>query len=118
MREFFESVVNTVRDPLLVLDAEFQVHFANDAFCRLLETGRKTVERRSVFELGRKQLDDPQLRKRLDGVLHENAAFHDFVLEGDFAAACRKRLRLNARRLERGPHEPNMVLLVMEEMGL
>ncbi len=116
VREFFESVVNTVRDPLLVLDGEFRVEFANDAFCRLF-TSRKSLLQRSIFDLGQKQLDDPQLRQRLQSVRDNNSAFHDFILEGNFAGAGHKRLRLNARRLERGLREPNMVLVVMEELS-
>jgi two-component system CheB/CheR fusion protein len=117
VREFFESIVQSIRDPLLVLDAGLRVHLANEAFCRCFALGRKAVEQQSLFELGRRQFDDPQLRQRLECVLRERGSFHDLLVEGDFADAGHKRLRLNGRRLERGAQQPQMVLLMMEDLS-
>ncbi len=116
-REFFEAIVQTLRDPLLVLDDELCVHFANEAFCHRFQLNRKTIEQRPVFELWRKPWADPPLRERLQRVFKQGDSFHDEVVEGDFADAGRKRLRLNARLLEHGPREPKMVLLVLEEVN-
>jgi two-component system CheB/CheR fusion protein len=117
VREFFESIVETIRDPLLVLDAEFHVHFVNDAFCRVIESSRRTVHQRPFFELAGKPWNDPQLRQRLESVIRDGVTFNDFIIEGEFAESGRKRFRLKARRLDRGPHDPKMVLVVLEELG-
>ncbi len=72
------------------------------------------MEKRPLFELGQRQWDNAELRQRLESICRENTSFGDFLLEGEFPEVGLKRFRLTARRLDRGPREPNMILLVME----
>lgn len=97
---FFRAVVETVPQPLLVLDSAFQVVSANDCFYRHFPLAPEEVEGNSLFALGGGQWNHPELRALLAEVLPQRQAFHDFELSmelGDPNPTC---LRMNGRRLE------------------
>jgi two-component system CheB/CheR fusion protein len=112
-----ESIVNTVREPLLVLDDELRVICANRSFYNAFGVVKEETEGRLVYELGDRQWDIPELKTRLSEVLSLSSAFDDFAVEHDFPGVGRKELRLNARKIGRevGADRP-MVLLAIEDM--
>ena len=116
-RDNAESIVATVRQPLLVLDENLCVVSANAAFHRVFKTSPRAVERQSVYELGRGEWNIPALRKLLEEVLPHNTSFEDYKVEQDFSGLGRKTLMLNARRLKRETGEPEMILLAIEEVA-
>jgi two-component system CheB/CheR fusion protein len=111
-----ESIVATVREPLLVLDEKLCVVSANRAFHHAFKTSARDVERRLIYELGDGQWNLPALRKLLEEVLPRNHAFEDFKVEQDFPGHGRKTLLLNARQLKREPGAPDMILLAFEDV--
>jgi two-component system, chemotaxis family, CheB/CheR fusion protein len=114
-RAYAESIVATIRQPLLVLDAQLRVVSANPAFYRTFALSPGQVEHQVIFHLNNGQWDIPGLRRFLEGVLPKNSAFKDFEVERDFAGLGRKVLVFNARRLEQGADLPGMILLAIEE---
>ena len=113
---FFRAIVDTVREPLLVLDPDWQVVSANDGFYRAFPLAPEAVEGRSLFELGNGQWDDPELRSRLAEVLPQDHAFRDFELVVDAGGAGPARVLLNGRRLE-VEGGTTMILLAMDIQG-
>ncbi len=113
---FFRAIVNTVREPLLVLDADMRVISANDGFYRTFSLDPEAVDGRSLFDLRDGQWDDLELRTRLAEVLSNNEAFRDFELSVDLGDAGPIHLRLNGRRLE-GDEGPARILLAMDVRG-
>jgi len=109
-----ESIVATVREPLLVLDEKFCVVSANRAFLKIFKTSAREVEHQLIYKLAGGQWNLPALRKLLEEVLPRNAAFDNFKLEQSFPGIGRKSLFLNARRLQREPGAPGMILLAFE----
>lgn len=116
LRAFFESIVNTVRHPLVVLDEERHVVLANRFFCDLFRLRPKQVMGKSMTELGDGAWNIDELRELLEEILPENAAFEDFKVDHEFPGVGRKILLLNARRLEREQGLPGMILLAMEDV--
>lgn len=113
---FFRAVVDTVREPLLVLDPDLRVVSANDGFYRTFPLRPEAVEGKLLFDLADGQWDNPELRARLLEVLPHQRAFCDFALSvaaGDLAPA---HWWLNARRLEL-EEGTAMILLAMERQG-
>ena len=110
------GIVETVREPLLVLDGSFQVRFANRSFHRLFRIPSGEAENRSLFELGDGEWDIPRLRSLLEDVLPRKTAFRDFRVSHDFPGIGRKTLLLNARRIGGKEKEPAMILLAIEEV--
>jgi two-component system CheB/CheR fusion protein len=115
-RAYAESVVATMREPLLVLDEGLRVVSANPSFYRTFARSAKEVERELIYELNEGQWDIPGLRRLLEDVLPKNSAFEDFEVEHDFPGLGRKALVLNARRLEQESGRPGMILLAIEEV--
>ena len=115
-RAFAESIVATVRKPLLVLDEKLCVVSANPAFYRAFKTSARDVEHRLIYELGDGQWNMPALRQLLEEILARNASFDDFKVEHDFPGLGARTMLLNARRLTGEPGAPGMILLAFEDV--
>jgi two-component system, chemotaxis family, CheB/CheR fusion protein len=68
-RTFAENIVDTVREPLLVLNRDLQVVSANRAFYKTFQTSRAETENRLIFDLGNRQWDIPRLRTLLNEII-------------------------------------------------
>ncbi len=114
--QLFEGIVQTVREPLAVLDADLRVVQANDAFYNTFATQTKQTEGVLVYELGNRQWNIPELRTLLEKVLPERAMLTDFRVEHEFPRIGRCAFLLNARRLSRGAGMPDLILLAFEDV--
>ncbi len=113
--EYFQSIVETVREPMIVLDASLRVQSANESFHRIFKTSGEQMLGKNLYELGNGQWNIPELRKLLEAVVPGNKSFNDYVVEHDFPAIGHKKFILNARRLQRAAGLPDFILLAMEE---
>ena len=111
-RDFAETIVETIREPLLVLDAELRVQRANRAFYRYFQVEPADTERRRIFELGDGHWNIPALRTLLKKLLPTNHAFADYEVEHTFPGIGRRVLLLNAQRIDSVP----LILLAMEDI--
>jgi two-component system CheB/CheR fusion protein len=113
---YAESIVETVREPLLVLDGSFRVVSGNKAFYETFRTSRQESEGVHVYELGGGQWDVPELRELLEKIIPEKSSFHDFRVEHDFPPIGHRILVLNASRIEQRGGRPHLILLAMEDI--
>jgi two-component system CheB/CheR fusion protein len=116
-RDWAEAIVNTVREPLLVLDDQLSVKSANQRFYKTFKVKPEETIGRRVYDLGNGQWGSPKLRSLLEEILKQNSNFNDFEVEHHFPGVGRKKMLLNARRLKFGGGEGEMILLAMEEMA-
>jgi two-component system CheB/CheR fusion protein len=116
-RRLAESIVATVREPLLVLDGKLRVKMANWSFCEMFQVKPEDTEQRLIYELGKGQWDIPALRELLEKILPAHVALEDFSFEAEFPIVGRKKLLLNARRLTTAENDPDWILLAMQEAG-
>lgn len=114
-RAFAEAVIETVRQPLLVLDHELRVKAANRAFCDLFRTSAEDTEKQFLFDLGKGQWNIAKLRELLEDILPKNSHFENFEMEAEFPGVGRKKLVLNARRIADDGKKTQWILLAMEE---
>jgi len=114
-KEYAESIVTTVREPLLVLDNKLHVMSANRAFYETFHAEPGAVVGRFIYHLGDGQWDIPKLRTLLESIIPTNAAFDDFEVEHDFEHIGPKTMLLNARRFPPGGAY-NLVLLAIEDV--
>ena len=63
----FAAIVESLSQPLLVLNVDLRVVMANDAFFRWFEVGSEETVGRPVYELGKGQWNIPELRRLLEG---------------------------------------------------
>jgi two-component system, chemotaxis family, CheB/CheR fusion protein len=110
---YAENIVNTVREPLLVLDPDLGVRSASDSFYKMFAVTPEETLNRPVFELGNRQWDIPELRRLLGEVLPEKKSMNDFLVTHDFAGIGRKAMLLNARIIQ---HGAPLILLAIEDI--
>lgn len=113
---FTQSIVDTVRQPLLVLDPDLRVVSANPAFYRTFKVNPQETEGKFLYELGNRQWDIPRLRQLLEEIIPLNTLFDDFEVEHEFPDVGRKTMLLNARRLPGSGTRPEMILLALEDI--
>lgn len=111
--EYAENIVNTVREPLLVLDAELHVKFASESFYKIFQVLPRETLGRPLYELGNRQWDIAELRQLLHEMLVQKINMNDFEVRHDFAHIGAKTMLLNARVIQHG--EP-LILLAIEEV--
>ena len=111
-RKYAESIVETVRGPLIVLDAGLKVISANHSFYQTFKVNPGETKGRFIYDLGNRQWDIPKLRTLLEDILPKNSAFDSYEIEHDFETVGPKTMLLNARRLD----TVQMVLLAIEDI--
>lgn len=97
-----DDIVDTVREPLLILDDDLRVRRGNRSFYQTFRVAPEDTEGRLVYELGNHQWAIPALRRLLEEVLPRNTVFNDFEVAHDFPAIGPKVMLLNARRWLQG----------------
>jgi len=115
-REYSESIINTVREPLLALDQDLRVVTASRSFYEVFKVIPKDTVGRLIYDLGNKQWDIPRLRDLLETILRRKATFDNYEVEYDFAAIGRRTMLLNARQIERGVGKERIILLAIEDI--
>jgi len=113
-RDFADAIVETIREPLLVLDADLRVQRANLAFYHCFQVDPAETEHRRIFELGDGQWNIPALRTLLEDLLPTNHAFVNYEVEHTFPRIGFRAMLLNAHRIDSVP----LILLVMEDITL
>jgi two-component system CheB/CheR fusion protein len=115
-RNFAASIVETVREPLLVLDDQLRVVSANQSFYRIFQVQPREVEQQLLYHLCNGAWNIPELRSLLEEVLPAHTSFQDFVVDQKFPHIGRKVLALNGRRLVQEMEQPGCILLAIEEV--
>src|ERR1051325_10917487 len=112
---YAQDIVDTVREPLLMLDTTLRVQSANRAFYQTFHVSPEETENRLIYELGNGQWDIPDLRTLLEDVVPKSSVFNDFELEHTFPVIGRRVMLLNARKLQAGRHG-ELLVLAMEDV--
>ncbi len=112
---YAQNIVDTVREPLLILDTTLRVRSANRAFYQTFHVSSEETEHRLIYELGNGQWDIPDLRTLLEDVVPKSSVFNDFELEHTFPVIGRRVMLLNARKLLAG-HHGELLVLAMEDV--
>jgi two-component system, chemotaxis family, CheB/CheR fusion protein len=110
------SIVETMREPLLVLDDQLHVVSANQSFYRTFQVTPREVEQQLLYHLCHGAWNMSDLRSLLEEILPERRSFRDFMVDRVFPQVGRKKLVLNGRRLEQDAALPGRILLAMEEI--
>jgi PAS domain S-box-containing protein len=115
-REYAESIVDTVREGLLVLDADLRVISANRSFYETFKVKPGETEGQLVYDLGNRQWNIPKLRELLEEILPTDTIFDNFEVEHKFKVIGRRVMHLNARRIYREIDETHLILLAIEDV--
>jgi two-component system CheB/CheR fusion protein len=114
---YAENIVNTVREPLLVLDGEMHVVSVNQSFYRMFGVTPEETEGNLLYDLGNRQWDIPRLHELLEEILPEKTEVRDFEVDHVFPEIGHKLLLLNARQMvhQEGEEGRKLILLAIED---
>ncbi len=110
------SIINTVREPLLLLDRDLRVESANESFYRTFKVKPKETKGKLLYDLANRQWDIPALRNLLETILPEKISIEDFTVEHEFETIGNRTIRLNARQLQTELGRPEKILLAIEDI--
>ena len=111
-----EDIVETIREPLLVLDADLNILSANRSFYNIFKAEQEETIGHLIFDVGNKQWDIPALRTLLEEILPTQKLFDNYEVEHDFPAIGHKTMLLNARQIYREDVGTQMILLAIEDI--
>jgi len=114
--EYSESIINTVREPLIILNQDLRVVTASRSFYEVFQVNPTETVGELIYDLGNKQWDIPQLRELLETILPEKTTFDDYEVEHDFATIGRRIMLLNARQIHRVLGKEHIILLAIEDV--
>lgn len=116
---YIKTVVDVIREPILILDADLRIMAANESFYRFFQVESKDTENRVVYELGNGQWNIPALRRLLEDILPKHTFFKGFEVVHKFPAIGNKVMILNARQIyfkeDSTELFPSIILLAMED---
>ena len=116
IEDYAQNIVDTVREPLLILDATLRVRSANRAFYQTFHVSPAETEGRLIYELGNGQWDIPDLRTLLEDIVPKSSVFDDFELEHTFPDIGRRVMLLNARKVLYEADSRANILLGIEDI--
>ena len=111
-----QGIVDTIRDPLLVLDQHLRVVTANRAFCRTFRMARQNIEDRALYALGDGQWDIPALRFLLENIAPQHTVMEGYEVEREFPGIGRRSMLLNAREVVSQRNARKLILLTIEDV--
>ena len=97
--DYAKAIVDTMHEPLIVLDAGFRVQTANRSFYETFAASPSDTQGRLFYELGNQQWDIPELRSLLEHVLPEREEVRNFEVVQTFPEIGARHMLLNAREL-------------------
>jgi formate hydrogenlyase transcriptional activator len=113
---YTESIVETIREPLLVLTPDLKVISANRSYYKTFHLTPAETEGRFLYSLGDRAWDIPALRRLLEDIIPQNAHFNDFEVAHEFPFIGRRIMLLNARRVYREGESTDRILLALEDI--
>lgn len=118
---YINAIVDTVREPLVVLEDNMKIIYANNSFYEKFKVEKGETEEKSIYDIGNKQWDIPQLRDLLQNVLPKNHKFENFIVEHEFPKIGYKKMILNGRKVQERTLGKNkigkgLILLAVEDV--
>ena len=111
-----ESIVETVREPLVVLTPDLRVSKANRSFYEMFHMTPEETEGRFLYGISDNAWDIPSLRELLEEIIPHNTHFNDFQVDHEFPAIGHRTMLLNARRIFHEGKGTEMILLALEDI--
>jgi two-component sensor histidine kinase len=115
-RAFAQAIVDTVREPVLVLDRELRVIAASRSFYAAFMVHPEDTQGRLLYTLGNGQWDIPKLRVLLEKILPEKGVMEDYEVEHEFPGIGHRTMWLNARQVFYEKGADTTILLGMEDI--
>lgn len=114
--EYLSSIVETIRESLIVMDKNYRVLSVNSHFLNTFKVSINETKGRLLYDLGNGQWNIPELKKMMEDILPTNNPVLDYEVEHDFPYIGRKLMLLNAHRVELEGKFKDRILLAIEDI--
>jgi two-component system cell cycle sensor histidine kinase PleC len=114
--EYAESIIDTVREPLIALDHNLRVVTVSRSFYDFFKVNPEETVGQRIYDLGNRQWDIPKLRELLEDILPKKVSFDNYEVEHNFADIGRRIMLLNARQIQRASGKERIILLAIEDI--
>ena len=115
-RDYAQSIVATVHEPLLILNKSLRIKSANDSFYKTFQVNERDTEDRLIFDLGNRQWNIPGLKNLLEDILTYKTKFENFEVTHNFPNIGERTMLLNAREMNHGKEDEKLILLAIEDI--
>ncbi len=115
-RYYAESIVSTIRDPLVILDRGLYIKTANASFYKKFDAEEKDIEGKLFYEIQNNQWDDQLMRSLLERILPKHERLDDFEINLKFPSLGNRTLVLNARQIINEKNNEQLILLSIEDI--
>ncbi len=112
-RAYANTLIETARESILILDANLNVVVANPSFYSAFGVTPAETANRPIFKLGNRQWDIPALRKLLESIIQDKTRVDDFEVRHEFERIGERIMILNARRLST---KQSLIFLSIEDI--
>jgi PAS domain S-box-containing protein len=116
LSEFAENIIDTVREPLLVLNKELRIVKASRSFYDFFKVNPDETIGTLIYDLGNHQWNIPKLRELLETILPGKTTFDNYEVKHDFSTIGKHTMLLNARQIERAVGKEKIILLAFEDI--
>ncbi len=113
---YAEAIVETVREPLIILDGKLRIKTANKSFFEQFKVNKEDTYEKLIFDIGNGQWNIPSLKKLLKDILPQDSHFNDYEVTHTFEDIGERVMLLNARRIVLEGNETELILLAIEDI--
>ncbi|RYZ86735.1 MAG: PAS domain-containing sensor histidine kinase [Proteobacteria bacterium] len=115
-RNYAESIISSIREPLLILNADMRIRSANKSYYRFFNVSEMETEGMGFFDISYQQWNKVDLRKRMEHILPGGGAIEDYEFTGSFRGLGRRTLLLNARKISNEKYADPLILLSIADI--
>jgi PAS domain S-box-containing protein len=115
-RTLAQAMVDTIRQALLVLDADLRVVAASRSFYSTFQASPEETRGRLIYDLGQGEWNHPKLRELLERIIPERGVMEDFEVAQDFPGIGQRIMLLNARKVFYAGDSNTTLLLSIEDI--
>jgi len=115
-RRYAENIIETIREPFVVLDIDLKILSANHSFYSTFEVTPDETVGNLIYDIGNRQWDIPSLRTLLEEILPKNTQFLNYEVSHTFQTIGQKIMLLNARQIYQEVIGTPIILLAIEDI--
>ncbi|MCC5942137.1 MAG: PAS domain-containing protein [Balneolaceae bacterium] len=115
-RNYSQSIVANIREPLLALDKNLKIRAANNAFYKQFKLNEKKTVGTLIYDLDGKNWNFPELKALLEEIIPEKPIIHDYEVVRKFTGIGKLHLLMNAREVVNDDESENLILLSIEDI--
>ncbi len=113
---YYESILSTVHEPMLVLDKNIRIKSVNKVFCKIFHVTEEESIGMSLYKLGNQQWNIPRLHELLEVIIPDDNTIHDFEVIHTFPTIGEKTMLLNAKKIMRHNEDEELIVLTISDI--